>query len=132
MAYDDNELFAQGSYDPYPRIKPVHAFPKTFAAGTDKLAVGTPVAYDTSTNTWKVWSHGAANGVGEIRGFVYPKPIQLVSGKEVLGVVMLAGEIHYDDIVLPSGETEANLKADLRADAVRERGLWITGLDQVR
>ncbi|RLB78180.1 MAG: hypothetical protein DRH24_14890 [Deltaproteobacteria bacterium] len=132
MAYDDNQLFSQGSYDPYPRIKPVHQYPKTFAAGTDKLEVGTPVAFNTSTKQWVVWTSGGANGTGEIRGFVYPEAIQLVSGKEVLGVVMMAGEIHYDDIVLPSGETESDLKDSLRADAVRERGLWITGLDEVR
>lgn len=132
MAYDDNQLFASGSYDPYPRIKPVHQYPKTFAAGTAKLAVGTPVAFNSSTKQWDVWSATGTNGLDEIRGFVYPEAIQQVSGKEVLGVVMMAGEIHYDDIVLPSGESESNLKAALRVDAVRERGLWITGLDEVR
>jgi hypothetical protein len=133
MAYTDNQLYAEGSYDPFIRIKPEHVFPKTFAAdaGAAELAVGTPVAFDSVAKQWAVWSAAGSNGLDDIRGFVYPKAIQLDASKEVLGTVMVAGEIEYEDIVLPTGETAANLKAALRSGP-RERGLWIRGLGEVR
>lgn len=77
------------------------------------------------------------NGVDVIRGFVWPDPIVLDATNDVQGVVMLEGTIHYDDIVLPSGESAATLKTYLRSETVsgpgvRQLGLKIEGLSQVR
>jgi len=133
MALNENELYASSSKDPFPRIKPVHQYPKKFAnvASAPELAVGTPVAFDNVNNEWVVWSAGGTNDNSTIRGFVYPLPIQLHASDEVLGVVMVAGEIHYDDIALPSGEAEADLKTAIRAN-LAARGLFVTGLTEVR
>lgn len=73
----------------------------------------------------------AANGTNLIKGFIWPNPVVLDSDEEVLGVVMLMGRAHYDDIVLPAGQTADGLKAALR-DGPRALGLKIEGLDQVR
>ena len=105
--------------------------PKTFGSGSGTLERLTPVAYNTSTNKWTVWTNGGANGTGTIRGFVWPDAVELDSSDDVLGNVMLAGRVHYDDIVLPYGETESNLQAALRSGP-RELGLTIESLDQVR
>lgn len=235
MAYDANQLWSTGSNRPKGlRAWATSIMPKTFAGGTGTLKKLTPVAFNTSTNFWQVWTAsknqktlldaaGTVSGgtltitvegettatiaydaapaavksalealggvevgdvavsgttidaddvviefkgnfaaravdisvddssitgggtvtttqnqaaVGDterdqIRGFVWPDEVVLVSGKEVLGQVMLAGKVHYDDIVLPDGEVEADLKTALR-DGPRDRGLHIQGLDQVR
>ena len=73
----------------------------------------------------------AASGTNVIRGFVWPDAITLVAASEVIGNVLLEGEIHYDDIVLPSGESETVLKAALQSGC-RERGLIIQGLASFR
>lgn len=70
-------------------------------------------------------------GPGEVRGFVWPDEIVLDSDEQVLGQVMLAGRVHYDDLVLPAGETESVFKTALR-DGPRALGLIIEGLDAVR
>jgi len=68
---------------------------------------------------------------GDVDGLVWPDAVVLDSDEEVIGQVMLRGEVHYDDIVLPAGETASVLKAALR-EGPRLRGLLIQGLDQVR
>lgn len=134
MAYDPNEQFASSTGSTKPSVANSRIQPKTFASGTDLLAVLTPVAYNTSTNQWVVWTNGGANGTGTIRGFVWEDEVQLVSGSEVLGNVLIAGDLNYDDIVLPSGESDANLKTAVRAGSpsLRELGINILGLDQIR
>jgi hypothetical protein len=134
MTLNSNELYASASKDPFPRIQPVHQYPKKFGpvASAPELAVGTPVAFDTSNKRWVVWSNGGTvAGADTILGFVYPLPVQLHATEEVLGIVMMAGEIHYDDIQLPAGETEADLKTAIRAN-LAARGLYVVGLTEVR
>jgi len=70
-------------------------------------------------------------GVDAVKGFVWPDPIVLDASNDVIGVVMLEGEVHYDDIVLPTGESATTLKAALRSGP-RALGLNIVGLAQVR
>lgn len=135
MALETNEYFASASQAGTAAIIPHEGGvrPVTFdgdGAG-DELAVGTPVAFDTSVGFWLVWDNANANGGDEIRGFVYPNPIQLHATDEVVGQVLLDGEIAYESIVLPTGQTENNLKAALRVGP-RELGLKIDGLDGVR
>lgn len=69
---------------------------------------------------------------GQVSGVVWPDPIVLAAGGEVLGQVMTEGEVHYDDLVLPAGQTADNLKANLRNVETRRLGLVIEGLEDVR
>jgi len=76
----------------------------------------------------------AGDGVDVIAGFVWPDSIVLDDSgdgnEDVMGQVMLAGRVHYDDIVLPSGETQGVLDAALKSGP-REKGLFIYGLEGV-
>lgn len=117
-------------------------------AGAPLLPVGEPVAFDDTALKWKDWTHNGGNATGSIRAFVFPFDVQLSATTETLGVVMTKGEINYADIKLPAGESEANLKAALRAgqehDAVgagdpikdqpslSELGITVRGLSQIR
>jgi hypothetical protein len=240
MAYDSNEQYrSQDGLGSGPRVYPTQINPKRFAAGSGTLEACTPVAYNTNTDKWVVWSDpvqevttitanatpatagtftltvngevsatiafdataaaiqtallnmagifpgdvvavattgvdlgdanavvtltwggqfdgaapvvaitttgltGNAHALAEatagvahyesdiVRGFVYPDDIELDDTDDVLGQVMMAGRIHYDDIVLPDGAVEAQLKEALR-DGPRALGLIIEGLTQVR
>jgi len=131
MALNPNELFSSASVAALKRVEAKTIQPKTFASGSGTLAALTPVAFNTSTGFWVVWTNGGANGTGTIKGFVWPDAVVLDSDEEVLGNVLLEGKIHYADIALPDGETAANLKGALR-DGPRSLGIIIQGLDQVR
>lgn len=73
----------------------------------------------------------AGTGKDVIRGFVWPEAIVTDATNSVIGCVLIEGEVHYDDIVLPSGESAATLKEALRSGC-RDRGLHIMGLGEVR
>jgi len=70
-------------------------------------------------------------GQTKIRGFLHPDAITLDDTNSVLGVVMLSGRVHVDDIPLIGGATDELLAAALR-DGVRELGFTIEGLTQFR
>jgi hypothetical protein len=76
----------------------------------------------------------AGDGVDVISAFVWSDSIVLddsaVGNEDVQGHVVMAGRIHYDDIVLPSGETQSVLDAALQSGP-REKGLFIYGLEGV-
>lgn len=131
MALNPNELFSSASEAAKLRVEPITIQPKKFASGSGTLAALTPVAYNTSTNMWVVWTNGGANGTGTISGFVWPDAVVLDSDEEVLGNILLEGKIHHDDIPVPSGETQNNLDAALRSGP-RALGLIVQGLTQVR
>ena len=136
MAYDANEQVASSTRAANLRMFPFgndSVKPKTFAAGTALLKQGAPVAFNTSTTHWEEWDGNGLNNTDIIEGFLY-EDVQLVAGSEVLGQVMLQGSIHFDDIVLPSGEVDdVLLKAACRVgSSLREKGITIAGLDQVR
>jgi hypothetical protein len=67
----------------------------------------------------------STNGIG---GFLWPDALTLLAGNETLAQVLMEGEIHYDEIVLPSGSSAAQLKAQLNDGETRKRGLIIQGL----
>lgn len=134
MAINNQQLVGTfGASTPDLRAFPTQSHPKTFAnvAGGPTLARLTPVAYNTSTNKWVAWDAYGGNDVETIRGFVYPEAIVLDATNDVIGVVMTEGNIHYDDIALPTGEVEADLKAALQS-GVKDRGFNIQGLINVR
>lgn len=90
----------------------------------------TPSGLTGGTVTIATTTAGASTGVGQIRGFVWPDPIQLHATNEKLGQTMLRGRIHYADIPLILGNTANQLKAALRLGP-RTLGLIIEGLDGV-
>ncbi|MCZ2418668.1 MAG: head decoration protein [Burkholderiales bacterium] len=135
MAYATRELVSEQERDPYPKIHPAPGGVqvKTFAPTTPAATypVGTPLAFNTSTNKWVVWTNGGSNGTGTVKGFVYPDAVTTDGTNDVMAPVLLLGEIPYEDIVLPAGESADNLKTALRSGP-RDIGLHVTGLDQVR
>lgn len=129
MAFTANELLSQdGDFVQQLRARADHIQPKTFASGSGTLERLTPVAFNTSSTKWVVWTNGGSNGTGTIKGFIWPDPVVLSASGEVLGNVMTAGLIHFADIVVPYGETSGNLKTALRG-TVRALGFTIQGLD---
>lgn len=133
MALETNELFASANGNTTKRIIPRRQLVKTLAAiaGAPALAQCFPLAYNTSTKLLVPWTNGGANGTGVVNCFLFVAA-QSSATQEVQVVVMSEGEIHYDDIVLPSGELQANLKAALQATATRSPLLVIKGLEQAQ
>lgn len=132
MALQTNEKVSSVTSIPATkRVWPTVIQPKTLAAvsGAPTLAILTPLAFNTSTGFWVVWTSGGANGTGSIAGFLNEETVTSAT-LETLVNVILGGEIHYEDIPVPSGETLANLKTALRSGP-RTLGLTITGLDAV-
>lgn len=131
--YKTNELWDDTVRSPYPRIFPENAQPKTISglSGAPTLEVGFPMAYDDAEKKWVPWSAGGTSDTNVIRGFIYPVDVDTHATQDVLGIIMLRGEIHYDDIAIPTGEAEADLKEALR-DGPLARGLVIRGLTEVR
>lgn len=147
MATEKRNLFSSGTTGDKPRIVPSIVKVKKFDAisGGKTLSVGHPVAYNTSTNLWVPLDGDGTNGTDTIKGFVYYQDgsdsltLDDSGGDnaEVLGNVMLAGEIHYDDVAALgfSGSeidaTEAELKAAMQTDC-RGIGITVVGLANVR
>lgn len=135
MAYDPNERFAAGTPNTGAlRVVPDSIQPKTFKQGTGTLLPLTPVSFDTAgTGTFIPWAGDGTTTVPtlNVSAFVWPDPVVLISNKEVLGNVIMAGQIHMDDIVLPAGMSLAALKGNLRT-IVRPLGFNIQGLDDFR
>ena len=131
--YGANQWYSSTVRSPYPRIVPEVALSKTIGpiTGAPTLEVGYPMAYDDAELKWVPWTASGTSNTNIIKGFVYPVDIVASASVDVLGVLMLKGEIHYDDIILPTGEAEADLQTALR-DGPLARGLIIRGLTEVR
>jgi len=132
-SYKVNQLWSSAVRSPYPRIVPVNAQPKTIVAmaGAPTLEVGYPMAFDDAELKWAPWTASGTSNTNVIKGFIYPVDVVVDATSDILGIIMLRGEIHYDDIILPSGEAEADLKLALQ-DGPLARGLVIRGLVEVR
>ena len=99
------------------------------------VATGTNLTGGAGTSVVAVVTAGVpGDGVDVISAFVWSDSIVLddsTDGNEdVMGQVVMAGRIHYDDIVLPSGETQSVLDAAIKSGP-REKGLLIYGLEGV-
>ena len=68
------------------------------------------------------------DGKDEIHGFVWPDDVQLDAGGEVIGNVLIEGQVHRDDIPVVAPATQSTLDAALADGEVRKRGLFIQGL----
>lgn len=131
MALADNELLVTTT-DVFPvrsRVRVDEERTVVFAnsAGAELLAKLTPIAYNTSTGKYVVWTNGGVNGTGTIVCFVGMTAVQLDATDDVNGGVIWKGEIDYRDVVLPSGELQANLEAELKTNTLRLRGITIVG-----
>ncbi len=133
MAYATRELVSSITQAAKKRFWPTSIQVKSFKniALGPTLAVGTPIAFDTSTLNWVVWAQAGTNGTNQIRGFVWPDDVKLDATNEVMGQVMMAGKLDYADVVLPAGETDPNLKLELQ-DNLRQFGFHVEGLPEVR
>lgn len=111
----------------------------TFAGGTaETLPVGTPVYVAAATGfVAKLIASGTTEQL-EVWGFVYQQPVTTKASGEVLGTIMTRGQASYGDLRLllnavvsgqPLAGTETQFKTCLRKSIVRERGLFINGLD---
>ena len=108
------------TFDDEPELK---ALP-TVTGDKTQLTGGTAAATTTAgTSTY---------GLHNIKGIVWPEPITVSDSGEVLGVVMVAGNVDYNELedVVAVGDVTA-LKAACREDLL-PRGLNVQNLSQVR
>lgn len=130
MALTPNELYVETTTGAAPQMRAYDSGTARveFAAPVADITYepATPVARNSSTGKWVVWANGGANDTGTIRGFVYHVGVNAELAGEVIGVIMLRGEVAYEDVVLPAGEVQANLDAALKAIFVTS---GITNLD---
>lgn len=140
MALDPNELFSTVSRgDTQPRCEIEAVQPKDFAAGagddlTDPLPAMTPVAKNTSTGKWAPWDANGGDGLDVCRGLL-AEELQLKTGVEVIGNVVMRGKVHYqailDAIEARGVEVEADLDVELLTTALRDAGILVYGLPGV-
>tara|TARA_R110002095_G_C4251957_1_gene240429 strand:+ start:23454 stop:23843 length:390 start_codon:yes stop_codon:yes gene_type:complete len=106
------------------------------------LPVGSPLAFDTTVGGWVPYTQGGANGSGVIAGFVAHQSVLVDATDDVQCTIMLAGEVHADDVntliirtanALASGAaiTEGNLTAALKLSSLRDKQLHVRGLSVV-
>lgn len=141
MALQTRELWAGPTNVPVtPRMTANKVAVVKLAAGTALLPQGTPLARNSSTGFWVPFTQGGMNDTATIRAFVYDAPIQLVSGGEVLGVVLTDGEVYEADVntaairaVLGGSPSEANVQTALAGGTptLRELGIFVRGLGTI-
>lgn len=144
MALNADSWFSQSTIGALPRLlpdsRPDSVEVATFAGGTaETLPIGTPVYVAAATGFVAKLIPGSGTAEQtETWGFVYPQPVATKASGEVLGTIMIRGQATYGDIRLllnavvsgaPLAGTETQLKTALRKSIVRERGLYINGLD---
>lgn len=142
MALADDQLFSsQAGKGAEIRMFPRKNKVGTLAAqtGAPTLPKGTPLAYNTSTNLWTVFTQGGSNGEAVIRGFLMDVDgVATSATEEVQVVIMLEGDVHRDDInttairaVLGGSANEAQVDTALQAQLLRELSLHVQGLINV-
>lgn len=137
MALITNELYSQTSRAALPRIQPAEGpgsvVARSFKAGTAQtLVVGTPLYIDANGEMVKLAPGATAHATAPVTetpvAFVWPTDVVTHGTLEVLGTVMLKGQIHVDDVATAMGGSSANLLHNLRNPKVRYAGLHIDGL----
>lgn len=146
MALGTNELFASRDFGGRPRMVVERNKVGTIGGGgvsaAVELPVGAPLAWDTVVGAWVPYTQGGSNGSGVIAGFVAHQAVTVDATDDVQAVIMLAGEVHRDDINTSairtaldtaSGATpsEANIDAALKVASLRQRGITVRGLADV-
>jgi hypothetical protein len=146
MALGTNELFASRDFSGRPRMVVERNKVGTIDGGgvsaAATLPVGSPLAYDTTVGGWVPFTQGGANGSGVIAGFVAHQEVLVDATDDVQCTIMLAGEVHADDIdtliirtaiALASGAavSTAQMVAALKVSALRDKNLHVRGLSVV-
>lgn len=136
---DPEERFMFVSQEHFPRMFAASVRTGKFKshAGAELLRVGTVVAFDTSTTPgmWVPWTEGGSNGGNIPRAIVMPDPIQLKTGNEVLGDIMVVGVIHVDDLIDHANQSSSQALRDAlvgSSDILRKNKIIIRGLPGVR
>lgn len=147
MALETNELYNENTKGDQLRLYPTSpggTRPKNFAAVTGGAALvqGVPVAFNTSTSLWGVWTQAGTNGTAVISGILMEDGTLNDSGSnntETLLQVMVLGQLHRDDIntaairaLCGGSPTEGNLDTVLTAASMREKGLLTEGIAGVQ
>ena len=146
MALGTNELFASRDFSGRPRMVVERNKVGTIDGGgvsaAATLPVGSPLAYDTTVGGWVPFTQGGSNGSGVIAGFVAHQEVTVDATDDVQCTIMLAGEVHADDIdtsairtatALASGAavSTAQMVAALKVSALRDKNLHVRGLSVV-
>lgn len=143
MALKKTELFGQATKAVNPRLAPYDRGLKVIRilarAGSPLLLKGLAMAQHDTTGVWEPYSQGGLNDLGTMRAFLY-EDVQADATDDVLGVAMIRGELHRDDVntaalraQMTGAPSEANIDAALRGGTptLRELGLDVRGLTQV-
>lgn len=146
MALGTNELFSSRDFSGRPRMVVERNKVATILGGgvaaAATLPVGSPLAYDTTVGGWVPLTQGGANGSGVCIAFVAHKEVTVDATDDVQAVIMLAGEVHRDDIntaailaavVLASGASLslAQLDTQLKASILRDKQITVRGIADV-
>lgn len=142
MALANNDLYSESTRGPLPRIQPRNgpgaSVRRAFAAvaGGPTLPIGTPCYVEAATGLLKKIVPGALAATNDIYAIVWPAAITLDATNSVLGNVMEAGSIHFDELeALRAAGTLAGtaqqLKDVCRKPSNRTRGIIIEGLDLI-
>lgn len=106
----------------------------TAAANGNLVPFLCPLYFDTVASKWKVWTDGQT-----IDGFAYGDEgyslhasgkIKLDTTDDVIGLVLKGGTIPYDQVPLPFGELQADLKTALTS-GMRSRSFHIVNIGGV-
>lgn len=131
MALQARELFTSNAGPgSQKRIAPSVLKSKEFALGSGTLLAGTMVAFETVIGHWVPWDSAGANGAEILKGILWPDDLVLAAADESLGMVLLEGRVHRDDIEL-NGQTQGNVDTELQTVA-RDLGIHVEGLVDVR
>jgi hypothetical protein len=94
-------------------------------AGAIVYEIGFPLQESATPGTYEPWANASGK---DISCFIDPSRHQTSSTGETLAVVLTVGDVHRDAVVLPSGETQPNLDAQLKTVELRLRSIHIDGL----
>lgn len=144
MALDpaNHELFATESRDAVHGIHSTRNATVLLATGSGTLAIGQVMAQlDDGGGTpgaWVPYDEADANGGAIPRGVLVVEAVTLDASDEVLGVVMMEGEVNIDDLVFGGGGAKADFIASQQAGSattvaptLRELGIVVRGVDGI-
>ena len=130
MALTDGELFSESDgASGVLRFYATKVMPKQIAATAIVLAKLTPMSFNTASGEWAPWDANGANGLDTIQGFLTEEAA--IDTDSTIRNIMLAGTIHYEDMlaaVEANGvEVEADLLTEIRSQHLRSIGIHVEG-----
>jgi hypothetical protein len=143
MTLATNNLYSQATRGPIPHVQPAEGPGSVgqvaFAAGTGTLPIGMPVNMSVSTGLYAQIAAGAAATGNDIYGIVWPAAITLNASGEVLGTVMLKGEVDFNHIlqlrteeaIVSANTSVQQLKDICRKPSNQTRGISFKNLDKI-